>query len=138
MGTQQTSGAAQGVKTKMARVLIVDDDREVVEMLREAFTNEGYEVETATQSLRVYDAAREFHPDLMLLDIMMPYLDGWDELRLFALDPDLKDVPVIVVTGDPSAQVPEGQTVADFIYKPFDLDDLLDRVGQALAVKSRG
>ncbi len=97
----------------------------------------GYEVEPVTSSLRVYSRAKESHPDLVLLDMRMPYLDGWDELKLFSLDDELRGLPVIVVTGDRNAfsgiDDPKQYGVVDYILKPFELSDLLDRVGAALA-----
>src|SRR5688572_23146085 len=75
------------------RILIVDDDPTIVQLLSDVLTDAGYEVAAATQSLRAFDRAKEFGPDLILMDIMMPYLDGLDQLRLFSLDRDLKEVP---------------------------------------------
>jgi CheY-like chemotaxis protein len=62
-----------------SRILIVDDDPLIVRMLSDVLTDEGYEVTTATQSLRAFDRAKESQPDLILMDIMMPYLDGQDQ-----------------------------------------------------------
>ena len=59
----------------------------------DVLTDEGYEVTTATQSLRAFDRAKESQPDLILMDIMMPYLDGLDQIKLLSLEDDLKDIP---------------------------------------------
>ncbi|MDE3076313.1 MAG: response regulator, partial [Chloroflexota bacterium] len=83
-------------------------------------------------SLRVYDRVKEIQPDLVLLDIMMPYLDGWDELKLFKLDNELQGLPVIIMTADRLAfqgiDDPGQYGVVDRIFKPFALDDLMAKV----------
>jgi DNA-binding response OmpR family regulator len=86
----------------MKKILIMDDDPTIADLLTEALADEGYETYMTTQSLRFYDALREHQPDLILLDLMMPYLDGRDELKLMAMGTD-RQIPVIVVTADVSA-----------------------------------
>ena len=125
----------------MSRILIVDDDPNIVQMLAEFLTDEGYEVATATQSLRAFDRAKEAQPDLILMDIMMPYLDGLDQIKLLSLDDDLKDVPIIVITAN--ARALEGiedlrvLRIVDYLYKPFEITDLLEKIKQALADRGR-
>ena len=77
-------------------ILVMDDDPTIADLLREALADEGYETYMTTQSLRFYDAVTEYKPDLILLDLMMQYLDGYDELRLMELG-NYK-IPVIVIT----------------------------------------
>ncbi len=112
------------------KILVMDDDPTIADLLREALADEGYETYMTTQSLRFYDALREHKPDLILLDLMMQYLDGRDELRLMEMA-ELK-VPVIVVTAFLDANKEEEEFrragVAHIVYKPFDLDKLLDLV----------
>src|SRR5258706_15804788 len=78
------------------KILVMDDDPTIADLLREALADEGYETFMTTQSLRFYDAVSEYKPDLVLLDLMMQYLDGRDELKLMELG-DYK-IRVIVVT----------------------------------------
>jgi DNA-binding response OmpR family regulator len=119
----------------MKKILIMDDDPTIADLLTEALADEGYETFMTTQSLRFYDALREHQPDLILLDLMMPYLDGRDELKLMAMGSDRR-IPVIVVTADVSAVNHEKELyeagVAHIIYKPFDLDKLVDLVKQTI------
>ena len=125
----------------MSRILIVDDDPNIVQMLAEFLSDEGYEVATATQSLRAFDRAKEAQPDLILMDIMMPYLDGLDQIKLLSLDDDLKDVPIIVITAN--ARALEGiedlrvLRIVDYLYKPFEITDLLEKIKLALADRGR-
>ncbi|HUZ78793.1 MAG TPA: response regulator [Chloroflexota bacterium] len=121
---------------KKGKILIVDDDQELVRLMSELLRDAGYRVESETRSLRVYDKAKETQPDLVLLDIMMPFLDGWDELKLFSLDDELRRLPVIVVTADRDAFKgidAKKYGVIDQVFKPFELNDLLQRVERALA-----
>ena len=112
------------------KILIMDDDPTIADLLTEALADEGYETYMTTQSLRFYDAVREHQPDLILLDLMMQYLDGRDELRLMEMG-DHK-IPVIVVTAFLDAKNEEEEFrkagVVHIVYKPFDLDKLVDLV----------
>ena len=138
MAENQVEGR-QGV----THILIVDDDPTIVQMLSDILTDEGYEVATATQSLRAFDRAKEAQPDLILMDIMMPYLDGLDQIKLFSLDDDLKDVPIIVITAKARALDPLGSEdlkalrIVDYLYKPFEIAELLDKIKKALGAKAK-
>jgi CheY-like chemotaxis protein len=125
----------------MSKILIVDDDPEIVRLISELLRDEGYDIEAVTQSLRVYDRAKESKPDLILLDIMMPYLDGWDELKLFNLDEELRNIPVIIITADRNAFKGVDNAaqygVVDHLFKPFELNDLLVKIQNALLAKSQ-
>lgn len=112
--------------------MIVDDDPTIVQMLTDILTDEGYEVASATQSLRAFDRAKETQPDLILMDIMMPYLDGLDQIKLFSLDDDLKDVPIIVITAKAHAldgiEDLRALRIVDYLYKPFEIAVLLEKI----------
>jgi DNA-binding response OmpR family regulator len=113
------------------KILIMDDDPTIAELLTEALADEGYETYMTTQSLRFYDSVREHNPDLVLLDLMMPYLDGRDELRLMSMGVD-HQIPVIVVTAYPGAKDEEQEFreagVVHIVYKPFNLYKLIELV----------
>lgn len=134
--TDQRPDHATPSVASLRRILIVDDDVTMVRLLTELLTGEGYAVATATRSLRAYDRAREWQPDLILMDLMMPDLNGLDQMRLLALDDDLKAVPIILVTGRPDAlDGIEHQAVlrvVDVVRKPFDITHLLETVKTAL------
>ena len=112
------------------KILVMDDDPTIADLLREALADEGYETYMTTQSLRFYDAVTEYKPDLILLDLMMQYLDGYDELRLMELG-NYK-IPVIVITAFLDAGKEEEKYrkagVVHIVYKPFDLDKLVELV----------
>ncbi len=117
------------------KILIMDDDPTIADLLTEALADEGYETFMTTQSLRFYDAVREHEPDLVLLDIMMPYLDGRDELKLMEMGVE-KKIPVIVVTAYLGAAQEEQAFreagVVAIVYKPFDLDKLVELVKKTI------
>ena len=111
------------------RILVVDDDPTIADMLEQTLLQEGYSAKKTTHSLRMFDEVREFHPHLILLDLMMPYLDGSDELRLLALHPDTANTRVIMVTADVNAKRREAEYqamgVTTVVTKPFDLHYVL-------------
>lgn len=117
------------------KILIMDDDPTIADLLTEALADEGYETHMTTQSLRFYDAVREHKPDLVMLDLMMPYLDGRDELKLLTMGIDYH-VPVIIVTAMLGAANEEKEFreagVVHIVYKPFDLDKLVELVKQTI------
>ncbi len=114
----------------MKKILVADDDSTIADLLQQALEAEGYETSKMTQSLRFYDAVIERQPDLILLDLMMPYLEGEDELRLLKMNETTKQIPVIVVTARHEAKQEEPRYRHDFgvievITKPFDMDKLV-------------
>jgi DNA-binding response OmpR family regulator len=122
----------RGLQGTMAKkILIMDDDPTIADLLAEALAYEGYETFMTTQSLRFYDAVREHKPDLILLDLMMPYLDGRDELKLMSMGAE-HQIPVIVVTAFLEAGNEEAEFrqsgVVHIVYKPFDLEKLVELV----------
>lgn len=119
-------------------ILVVDDDVSIADLLTQALSEEGYDVHKTVQSLRFYDAVRDHHPDLILLDLMMPYLAGEDELQLMKLSPETANIPVIVVTAKPEAEIRLEEPllrklgVVHIVNKPFDLNQLVQLVKQTV------
>jgi CheY-like chemotaxis protein len=115
----------------MPCVLIVEDDHDVREMLAMLLRQESYEVMTATNGAEALNLMRHRRPCLVLLDLMMPVMNGWDFRRFQIADPALADIPVICLTAvfDP-ARVAEELNVQCF-RKPVALDDVLHVVANA-------
>ncbi len=117
-------------------ILVADDETSIADLLAQTLSEEGYEVHKSTQSLRFFDAVREHQPDLILLDLMMPYLQGEDELRLMKLTPETADIPVIVVTAKADVNKDEPTLrslgVLHIVRKPFDLNQLIALVRQTI------
>lgn len=122
-------------RDRKRRILVIDDDPTICEMLSDVLNDEGYEVRTTTQSLRAFDVATKFKPNLILLDIMMPYLDGIDHMKIFSLGDRLKRVSVIVITAKASAldgiENPKDLGIVDILYKPFEILVLLEKIANA-------
>lgn len=84
--------------TKKRKILIVDDEPALAEMLKEYFTRKKYEVETAFNGEEGLIKAKKFIPDIILLDIVMPVLDGVAMLKYLKKNPVLADIPVVMLT----------------------------------------
>jgi two-component system, OmpR family, response regulator MprA len=110
------------------RVLAVDDDVELLSVYREMLAGRGHEVATATSGISGLKAIEEFSPDIILLDVTLPGLSGWDFLRMARLTSRGSDIPVVVVTGTPlrKSAAPASHLGADVcIAKPFSARELL-------------
>ncbi len=107
----------------MARILLVEDDVEIRDVLGEALELEGHAVMTASNGRDALDVLRTERPDVVLLDLMMPVMDGWDFLLERERSGTAHDVPVIVMSAvQPRSAV---QRTQGYFAKPFDLDELL-------------
>jgi DNA-binding response OmpR family regulator len=125
-----------------AKVLIVDDDREMVELIQLFLDNAGYQTITAVSGEAALDMASRELPDLILLDIMMPRIDGWEVFRSIRNDPQTKDIPVAFITArTQNIDKMIGLTVmkADgYITKPFGKKELLEEVERILRSHGAG
>ena len=118
-------------------VLYIEDERPVIDLVREALKLAGYKVVGATSGRQGLTMMKERKPDLLLLDLMMPDVNGWDVYREVKTDKQLADIPVIVI----SAKAPdEGNIIIkdlppvdDYLTKPFDVEDLIRTVNDLLA-----
>jgi CheY-like chemotaxis protein len=119
----------------MARILIIDDDAGVRGVLKMMLERAGHEVTAGACGADGLQFARERRPDLVLLDIEMPGMNGFDVCSLMKTDTNLRDVPVIIMTGRPLAGVPaRAQAVGavDLLSKPFERERLLEKVSEYL------
>jgi CheY-like chemotaxis protein/DNA-binding CsgD family transcriptional regulator len=118
-----------------ARVLVVDDDDAVRETVCLSLSHSGYTVERAPNGETALDHVREDPPDVVLLDVMMPGMNGWQVLRSLKADPKTRDVPVVMLTAlAEERDVIQGQLegAVSHVTKPFTVPELLDTVAQAL------
>ena len=117
------------------RILIADDEEDVVVALKFTLEKEGYECLTAYDGKEALDKAKKDNPDLIVLDIMMPKLNGYEVSRLLKFDAKFKQIPIIMLTARTQAKDKEiGQeTGADvYITKPFEMDALVSTVNNML------
>jgi two-component system alkaline phosphatase synthesis response regulator PhoP len=123
---------------RLGRVLVVEDEQDVAELMRYHLAREGYDVRLTASGAEALREAREDRPGLILLDIMVPQLNGWEVCRRLKQDGHTRDIPVIMVTG----RAEEGDKVLgfemgadDYVTKPFSPRELVARVR---AVMRRG
>lgn len=109
----------------MVSVLVVDDERDIREAVAELLAEEGYQVLDAGDGAEALRKARAFHPNVVLLDLMMPGMSGWEFCAERKRDPELEHIPVIVLSALGRVQ---GLDAADYLEKPFELTDLLSAV----------
>jgi DNA-binding response OmpR family regulator len=142
MGVEpMATGSRRGTPEKPsagARVLVVEDEADVAEMIRYNLGKEGYDVRLAANGTDALRLVKEARPDVILLDIMVPHLNGWEICRRLKQDRETVAIPVIMVSG----RVEEGDKVLgfemgadDYVTKPFSPRELLARVR---AVTRRG
>ena len=114
----------------MTRILVVDDEPPLREVLREALAEEGYAVEAAPDGAAALRRAEQWRPDAIVLDLMMPVMDGWTFLKERAFHPGLSHIPVVVLSAAPQASVRRVLDLgaAAWLGKPFDLEEVLGRV----------
>ncbi|MFQ5555319.1 MAG: response regulator [Acidimicrobiia bacterium] len=117
------------------RILVVDDDPDIIQFVKMNLELEGFEVETAENGRVALESAKSRPPDLILLDVMMPEMDGLTVLRRLRASPATANVPVIILTAKALAEDRvKGLDLGadDYITKPFDLEELLARVRTVL------
>ena len=117
-------------------MLVVDDDPVIVRLLKVNFEMEGYEVATAADGEQGLAAARSERPDVVVSDIMMPRLDGYETCARLKQEDGTKDIPVVFLSAKAQqSDIDKGKAfgVADYLTKPFDPNDLIDMVERLLA-----
>jgi DNA-binding response OmpR family regulator len=116
-------------------VLVVDDDPVIVNLLRVNFEIEGYDVLAATGGEAGLAQARQGHPDVIVLDVMMPGIDGLEVARRLREGEDTRFIPIILLSAKAQgSDIQAGLSVADeYITKPFEPLELLERVASAIA-----
>lgn len=117
------------------KILIVDDDEEILKLLSIRLKQEGFDVITATDGEGCIKEAEGGVPHLIILDIMMPGMDGYSALKEMRRNSKIQDIPVIMLSGKEEEKVRDlfvFQHISDYIEKPFELDDLVSRINKVL------
>jgi len=126
--------------TKM--ILCIEDEQEMIDLIRLILSRRGFEIRGANGGKEGLEIIRKDHPDLVLLDLMMPDMDGWDVYQQMKADEATRDIPVIVVTAKAqSIDKVLGLHIAkvdDYIAKPFSPQELLTSVDNVLGRKQKG
>jgi two-component system alkaline phosphatase synthesis response regulator PhoP len=129
----------EGVKVLKQRILVVDDDKEVVRLMRAYLEQSGYEVLVAYNGENFLYTLRREQPDLVLLDLMLPDRDGWDITRTIRNDPALMYTPIIMLTArvnDTDKIVGLEMGADDYVTKPYNPREVVARVRARLRVQT--
>ena len=121
------------------KVLCIEDEREMIDLIKLILERRGFEVLGALGGKEGLEVIRREMPDLILLDLMMPEVDGWEVYRQMRADEQLKDIPVVVVTAKAqSIDKVLGLHIAkvdDYVTKPFGPQELLKSIDKVLAIE---
>ncbi|MFO7945598.1 MAG: response regulator [Armatimonadota bacterium] len=119
-------------------ILVVDDERHIVRLVEVNLERAGYDVVTAYDGVEALEKVEEDDPDMIVLDVMMPRMDGFDVLKKLQSDPNHKDIPVIMLTAKAQdADIFKGwqSGVSSYLTKPFNPKELLvfvERIFQSM------
>lgn len=125
---------------KTAKILVIDDEPEITEILEAFLSNAGHKVVSQNSASKGLQMAREYQPDMIFLDIMMPEMDGYEMCERLKDDPATEDIPVIFLTGKDTAD-DQGKSFKSggdmYLKKPFVCERLLEIVNIVLLSLSR-
>jgi CheY-like chemotaxis protein len=122
----------------MLRVLIVEDEKPIRELLDDFLSDEGFDTLLAENGQRGVELARAEQPDLVLMDLMLPLLDGFAAMRALKEDPETREIPVVVMSANSVLLLHlSDQLLADeTLRKPFDLDQVLHVIQSRIGISS--
>lgn len=118
----------------MAKIMIVDDDPEICNLLQYTLESMGHNIRVCDNGREVIETLKEFKPDLMILDVMLPGIDGYSIATTISQEEGLSQIPIIVISAlEPSRSlfIKFNQVVA-FLTKPFNTDDLFEAIKNGL------
>nr|WP_067056463.1 response regulator [Mucilaginibacter sp. L294] len=117
------------------KILIVDDNELIVEVMSYILINSGYEVSSLPNGDHVIEEIKSTHPDLLIIDAIMPGMDGRDICKILKLNKTTKDLPVIICSSEDNLDAALTQIGApnDVLHKPFDMSALINKVAVQLA-----
>ncbi len=120
----------------MARILIAEDEPDIRELVAFTLRFAGHEVITTSNGEEAYNKAQEIIPDLIMMDVRMPKMTGYDACRAMKADPKLKDIPVVFLSAkgqDSEIETGLEAGAEEYLLKPFAPDQLTERVKAILA-----
>jgi CheY-like chemotaxis protein len=125
----------------MKKILIVDDEKDLRELLKSVFEARGYECLTAKDGEEALKIAKSAHPSVIILDLIMPVMDGIETYKALKAGRNTRNIPIIAYTAqDPEVVIKKGEEafdVIDFILKPFDTKALILSVEKALSMPKK-
>ncbi len=138
---QGTYGQANADEQAVLKVLVIDDEPSIVDIIKLGLKYEGFQVDVAANGPDGLVAAQRLDPDLVILDLMLPGMDGLEVCRQLRSNPITQDVPILMLTA--RGQVHDRVTgldsgADDYLAKPFDFDELVARIHAVLRRQRRG
>ena len=113
-------------------VLLVDDERDLVEVTKMRLESKGFTITCAYDGLSAIEKIKSTKPDIVLLDLFMPVMHGYELCKKLKQDPDVKDIPIIFFSAgnckDECTKEAKAAGAVDFVSKPFDVDELVDKI----------
>ena len=124
----------QGSNGHLGKILVVDDDDQIADVVRQVLRDAGYSVATVRHGAAALELLTHVAPDLILLDLTMPIMDGWSFVSQYRRVAPA-GARILLFTGNPHAsQIADSLRADGYIQKPFDIDRLVDIVGRELAL----
>lgn len=120
----------------MSRILCVEDNAENLMMLQRRLTRRGFEVTISMNGAESVEWAKTLQPDVIVMDLNLPGVDGWEATRRLKNQPETKDIPIIVLTADPKGKSREKALTAgcdEFELKPIDFEGLVGKIQSLLS-----
>jgi len=115
------------------KILLVDDDVGIIEAVEMILENEGFEVKKLTESIKAEETMKDYRPDLIMLDLRMPKINGEELCIQLKKNDKYKDIPVIILSAsNKTEEISKNCGADDFLPKPFDMDDLIAIVNKNL------
>jgi DNA-binding response OmpR family regulator len=136
---QDTAIQANSDRQPLSKVLVVDDEENIVEFIKLGLKYEGFQVESIADGLQALPTAQRINPDLVILDLMLPGIDGLEVCRRLRTNPTTRDIPVLMLTAKDEVKdrVAGLKTGADdYLTKPFSFEELVERI-RAILRRSR-
>lgn len=120
----------KGVFSMAKRILVVDDEPDILKVVVFRLKKLGYDVATATNGIEAIDSVRENKPDIILLDLRIPVLDGVEVAKRLKSEDETRDIPIIIVTASTHQVVEKAKecNADDYIIKPFVPDELIGKI----------
>ena len=122
------------------KILVVDDNEDTVMLMKRVLEKEGYETVTAYNGLEGYQKAQQTHPDLILLDIMMPIMDGFTMNQHLKGNPETQNIPVIIISARsgmaPMFETEKGVPIQGYMVKPVSSKVLLVKIEELFKAKT--
>ncbi len=126
------------MEEKKKIVLSIDDNESILRLIQAMLTDSEFEIHTSNNVREGFQKAKLLHPDIIMLDITMPGIDGFQAGRILKRNPETKDIPIIFLTGRKSKEDLEKAILSggvDYLIKPFKSSDLITKLRKALSIK---